>query len=144
MAENVNGEDLFGSGGHVWVWGEPPQVDKVLRTPGIIGAMNIKLLSGEWPVAIRGRNGGPALLRAGGATRADADAAMTALEDAIELLRETAAECTWEDDQGHTGSALVIKSFSRSGPRRYGREGTDWTCWQYYVCSMVELTGYRT
>ncbi len=140
MAENVNALDIFGSGGHVWTWGRRQNTGKTLGSAGISGAASILIALGPRPVRIEGRNGGPALLTASGASRAAADTAMNVLETAIEGLIEAGTMCAWEDDRGGTGTAMVVKAFN-PGRRTYSTVGATVRCWLNYTCDMVELSG---
>ena len=144
MAENIGGADLFGSGGHVWVWNPVAANRKVLQTVGTYGAGSLIVNVGPRTGVIQGRLDGPAVLQATGATRAIADAAMTALEDAIEDTVCTNAAYDWEDDHGHTGTeSLEVVDYIRVGPRKYGRSGADWAVWQHYRCTVRDLAGGR-
>lgn len=140
MAENVNGSDLFGSGGHVWRWDQQRQLAKQLGTVGVIGESRMVTHAGARPVEICGRDGGPAILKATGNSRAQADTAMDALEAAIEDLRAAGTECTWEDDCARTGAHLVIVDFIRAD-RTYNKAGSTWTAWQRYRVRALELWG---
>jgi len=141
MAENVDGYDLFGSGGHVWRWDQQAQFAKQMGSVGIIGISRAVMHSGQRPLEICGADGGPALLKASAGSRAAADAALDALEGAIEQLRYAGTACAWEDDCGRTGTQLVITDYIRIGPRRYGRAGSNHAAWQPYRCRAEELWG---
>jgi len=139
MSENINNQDLLGSGGHQWSWGDPAQMDKVLRTVGLRGAGRFVTNNGPRPLTIAGRERGPAVLRGSGANRAAADAALTALEAALESLIRSGAEAPWEDDCGHTGTRLALTRYRRQGPRIYPAGGTQ--AWQRYILEGLELDG---
>lgn len=139
MAEHINNQDLLGSGGHQWRWGEPVMVDKTLGTVAVRGASRYITHRGPRPATIAGKGGGPALLKAVGANRAAADAAMTDIEDAIEDLVLSGSVVAWEDDCGHSGDRLVLTRYRRSGPRIYSADSTR--CWQRYVLEVMDLTG---
>jgi len=135
MAENVNGQDLFGSGGHQWKWSEQERFAKRLVTAGCQGeGLMLVALAGMSGV-IEGRNDGePAVLKASAASKAAADAAMNALEAPIRALRSTAAVVAYEDDTGAGGNNLILEDYVRVGGRRYGRQGANWRVWQHYRC----------
>jgi len=138
MSENINSLTPFSSGGHVWSWGEKIRARKVLHAPGVKGAAEILIHAGERPLVIAGRDGA-ALLKATGETKAAADAAMGALESAIEALCDSGSEYPWEDDQGHTGTALVLHGYQRMGRRQYFAAGL--VVWQRYRVTGAELNG---
>ena len=143
MAENIGGADLFGSGGHAWRWGSAPVGAKEFQAVGMTGAARIVLGVGAQPCAIEGGDGGPpggpAVLKATGASRAAADAALDILETAIETLKRSGDEKTWQDDRANTGSNLVVMDYIRVGGRHYSVVGTTWRVWQYYRCLLAEL-----
>ena len=147
MAENVGGADIFGSGGHAWRWGSAPVGAKEFTAVGMTGAARMVLAVGAQPCTIEGGDGGPpggpAVLKAGGDTKALADAALDALEAPIEALKRSGDEKTWEDDRANTGSNLVIMDYVGVGGRRYGRttagEDETWSVWQFYRCLLAEL-----
>ena len=139
MAENVNGVDLFGSGGHVWLWGDRARNRKSLGTAGVVGEAQILVNLGRRPLTIAGVGRSPALLKATGVSRAAADAALTALERAIEACCDTGTVYTWEDPQGRTGAALTLHGYRRLGHREYS--GDNLTVWQYYRVEGAELLG---
>ncbi|HUW99674.1 MAG TPA: hypothetical protein VMY35_01745 [Phycisphaerae bacterium] len=146
MAENIGGNDLFSSGGHVWHWTAHEQSANVLQTVGTVGAARMVLGDGPKVAMIAGRSAGgmqlaPAVLKAEGDSKAAADTAMDALEDAIEAERKAGEPCSWEDDAGHTGDYLVVTGYEPLGPREYGREGDDWRCWQRYRATVMDLSG---
>lgn len=122
MAENVNGLDLFGSGGHRWAWGPPAVTEKKLGTAGTIGEAGIRTHVGS------------ATVRVAGVLKAADNAALTALEQAIEQLAADRTACTWEDDIGNTGEAMVVVEYQRSGQRQYGTG----TVWQFYTVTAEE------
>ena len=140
MSENVGGSDIFGSGGHIWLWGPRLARAKTIRSVGISGAARFSLGNFERPFQIRGK-GGPALLKASGASKAAADTALNALWDAIEQLKDDGTISSWEDDQGRSGDALVITELIPAARRLYGKTGDTHYAWQHYLCSGVELEG---
>jgi len=144
MAENIGGADLFGSGGHAWRWGRAPVGAKEFTAVGLTGAGRIALFTGAQPCVISGGDGaaggeGPAVLKASGASKAAADAALDALEAEIETLRRSGEEKTWEDDCGRSGSNLVVVGYERVGGRRYATVGSTVYLWQFYRCTLAEL-----
>ena len=142
MPENVNGQDLFGSGGHVWSWGERRRTRKRLSTTAVAGEVSMVIGLGARPLTIQGLGRAPALLKvAGHGTRALADAAMDVLVAAIEDLIDLGTECTWEDDCGRTGSVLVLEEYSPVGDRQYNSAGGTWSAWQSYRVRATELWG---
>jgi hypothetical protein len=140
MAENIGGADLFGSGGHIWIWTEGQAMDKQLGTAGTIGGGNLRTYIGPARWRIEGKRG-PAILAASNSTRANADADLDILEEAILSRRRSGTIYGWEDDQGHTGAALIIDDYQRIGRRTYEHRGSTWTVWQRYQCAGRELTG---
>ena len=136
MADTINGQALFASGGHRWLWGPVAAGEKVLRSGGMMGAVYMKTWVGENPGMIVG------VFKASGATRLIADTALNALEKAVTDLADSAwGEFSWEDDQGHTGAALRVREYEPAGPRTYGRTGATVTVWQSYRISVIELAG---
>lgn len=142
MSENVGGVDLFGSGGHLWIWDAPAVSQKVLEAVGTYGAARMTLGGSPRICTIAGDAGGPALLKASAASKALADAALSALELAITDLQLLGTAAGWEDDAGHTGSDIVVDQYIPAGPRRYstGSDGTVYV-WQPYRCRLIELSG---
>ena len=139
--ENVNGADIFGSGSHVWTWGQAVQARKDIRTVGTTGQAGWPIQTGGRPGRIAGVSG-PAVLKVSDhATKALADSAMDSLETAIEDLRKAGTVCTWEDDAAHSGEKLQIVSYRRIGRRLYTRQGADWGVWREYICDVIELSG---
>ena len=135
MAEHINGQNLFASGGHQWKWQGNEKFPKRLVTAGCSGEASMVVALGGMPCVIEGRHDGePAVLKAAGATKAAADVALNAIEQPIETLRDSGEPVAYEDDQGATGPALVIDEFVRVGGRRYGRQGANWAVWQFYRC----------
>jgi len=139
MAENIGGNDLLSTGGHRWVWSPRAQSAKVLATAGIDGAARNVIHNGPRGFTIAGAGGEPAILKASDNSRAMADLALAALEWVIEDLIAAGTPVAWEDDQGHTGTALVLTSYDRQGERLYGSGGL--IVWQMYVLRGVELLG---
>jgi surface antigen len=125
MAEHINNQTPLSSGGHQWLWGEPPVMDKALSTAGTKGAVSFALGQGPRMGAIVGE------LRGTGQSLADAQTALNALETAIEALAASGAKVAWEDNLGHSGTALVILGYRRQGPRGLSAPGK--ACWQQYV-----------
>lgn len=135
MAENVNGADLFASGGHQWKWDSRDKFAKRLVTAGCQGEASMVVALGGVPGVIEGRDdGAPALLKTSAATKALADTAMDNLEAPIIALRDSGQAVIFEDDQGHGGDYLVVDDYRPAGGRRYGLQGANWVCWQYYRC----------
>jgi hypothetical protein len=153
MAEGINSTTPFASGGHVWVWQPRKRVDKRIIAAGTAGEGRMVTHLGGKQAIICGRPGpgpggggsgvagGPALLCASDANRAAADTAMNALESAIEALADSGAAYAYEDDQGHTGTHLVVLDYRRVGPRQYGVMGSAHECWQYYTAIVEDLDG---
>ncbi len=141
MAEHINNNaTLLASGGHTWLWGQPKVTGKSVGTVAVVGEYAAVISIGALPVRITGAHGGkPALLTASGASRAATDAAMTAIENTIELLIMRGTQVKWEDDQGHSGSALQLRKYTRMGARQYSDGGQ--TVWQYYTIDAAELNG---
>lgn len=141
MAENINGQSLLASGGHVWQWQQFETTVKTVGSVAILGEYGMVTSIKGRPGRIVARNGGPALLTGSGASSSAADAALTAIENAIELLIAYGAEVSWEDDQGHSGTALFLMGYDRVGPRSYGISGGAWQAWQGYYLRFRELNG---
>ena len=142
MPEHIDNLTFLSSGGHTWAWGEAPIAAQILTTVGTSGAARSVLGRSARPGAICGRDGGPACLRANGADRAAADLALTTIEGIILGFRDSGAEVAWEDDAGRAGEHLVIDSYQRVGPRRYGRHADgSWTAWQFYGIRVLDLSG---
>jgi len=141
MAENIDGNDLLGSGGHVWMWGARQQTAKTLRTVGVAGAARMVTVRGERPVAIVARGGGPAVLKASGASRAAADTALDALDAAIQAYVDSGEAVAWADDKGRSGSYLVLTHFQPADDRTYNNEAGTWHAWERYTLTGVELGG---
>ena len=133
MAENINGGTPLSSGGHQWTWGDPGIVRKEVGSAALVGAYAMNVSIGARRGRIAGKDGAPGLLTATGASRALADAALNAIEAVIETLMAAGDEYSWEDDQGHSGTALQIVAFDRQGPRHYNTAGALYTVWQYYT-----------
>lgn len=139
MSENINGTDLLGSGGHVWIWSPAQVVRKTVGTAGIIGVYGAVISIGAAPCLVAGKGGSAALLKATGAGKAASDTALNAIETAIEYLVKAGGEYPWEDDQSHTGTALQLLSFVRVRERLYNAGNT--AVWQYYRLVAQELNG---
>jgi len=125
MAEHINNTTPLSSGGHQWIWGEPPVMDKVLSTVGAKGASSFAMGQGPRMGVIVGE------LRGTGGTLAAAQTALNALEAIIEALVASGAKVPWEDTQGHSGLALVVLRYRRRGPRGLSAPGN--AAWQQYV-----------
>ena len=141
MSEHIDNGDLLGSGGHVWLWDDANITRKSVGSVAIIGTYGQVTAIGARAGRVAGRDGAQALLTASGASKAAADAAMTALEAAIEVLITGGDEVAWEDDHGHSGTALVLLKYNRPGHRKYGRDGSDWVAWQFYSLEFEERNG---
>ena len=129
MSENVNGGDIFGSGGRQWNWSSPPVFEKKLGTAGTTGEVGILTHVGS------------AVVRIAGLLKAADDAALDVLETIIEQFKVSRLVCTWEDDAGHTGETLVIIEYQRTGARQYGKKGGVGVVWQTYVVLAEERLG---
>ena len=139
MAEHIDYQDVFGSGGHRWTWGDRPSVRKRLATTRTSGEAQILLHTGALPGRVDG-----VLKASGAATRAAADQALDALEADVRDLETAGVAVEWEDDAGHSGEALVLERYSPQGPRVYGYqpgETPTWQAWQFYSVSVRELEG---
>ncbi len=141
MAEHINGYDLLSSGGHLWLWDGPQRTRKSVGSAGLVGEYSMVTAVGPRPGRIVGKGGAPALLTASGGSRGAADSAINAIENSFALLIATGAESHWEDDQGHSGSGLVLTAYQPAGPRSYGRSGGQWEAWQEYTLSFEEMYG---
>ena len=144
MAENIGGTDLFSSGGHVWHWQPAPVADKRMTSVGVRGAARIVTAIGARTCLIAGKHGGPAVLKATGASRATADAALDTIEQAILAARDGGESQAWADDSGRDGDELVVTAYRPTGPRRYAVVGSTWNAWQFYTAEVVDLTGGET
>jgi hypothetical protein len=125
MAEHINNQTPLSSGGHQWLWGDAQVMDKALATVGCKGAASFALGQGPRLGAIVGE------LRGTGQSLALAQTALNALEAAIEALIASGAKVPWEDNLGHSGTALVILRYRRTGPR--GLSAPAKACWQRYA-----------
>lgn len=141
MAEHIDNLDLLGSGGHVWVWSEPAITRKSVGSVAIWGEYQQVTAVGARAGRIGGRDGGPAILKASAPTKAAADAAMNAIEAEIEYLVTGGYEVTWEDDQSHSGIALVLTAYRRVGSRQYSYNGATERVWQGYRLDIAEMDG---
>jgi len=135
MAENIGGANPFASGGHRWMWAAQETIDKRFGAVGTIGDINIRLRRGGRAGRIVG------VLKASDSSRAAADTAMTALEDAIEALIDAQDDHAAEDDHGHTMTNLIVCGYGRIGMRQYGRTGETHVVWQRYVVNVANRTG---
>jgi hypothetical protein len=145
MGENVQGDDLFGSGGHAWQWERRNRAAKLITSVGIDGAGRIALGSHERRCQIIGTHGSPAALLIGnGATKDLADTSLQIQIAAIEALADSGAAGAWQDDTGLSGTQLVVESFVPVGHRLYGCDGANWQAWLYYKCVLIDLTGNWT
>jgi len=124
VAEHINNQQLLSSGGHVWAWGDVTPFDKALMTVGQRGCASFATGSSPRPGVIVGQ------LRATAASVALAHSALTALEQAIEALARAGTKMAWEDNLGHSGTALVILAYRRRGPR--GIDAGKKAAWQRY------------
>jgi hypothetical protein len=134
MAEGIGQSNPFSSAGHRWTWLDQDQAAKVLRASGVDGAGRMVLGNFARQGVIRG------ILKTLGSTRAEADTALDAIIEDIEVLRRSGEASAWEDDQAHTGSLLVVTSL-RLAPREYGREGDQVVAMADYECQVLELDG---
>lgn len=130
MAENIDGRDMLGSGGHVWHWASAQISAKTLSSAGIDGEGRMVLGRRACPCTIEGRSGGWAILKA-----AD-NASLNALEAALLEYKRTGQVCIWEDDQGRSGASIVIVDYTR-GQRTYSAGAV----WQEYRLQLLELDG---
>ena len=136
MAEHINNLDLFGSGGHRWLWDSPAQAVKQVATVGVQGAAAMVLWNGPRPGVVSG------ILRGSGSNRAGADYALSQLEEAIEKLVQSGEAVGWEDDHGHQGQSLRVVRYQRQGHRDYGATGANtYEAWQSYHCVVSEQEG---
>jgi len=133
VSDGISGIDLS-SGGHVWVWQPRVRVRKNLRTTGVAGAFTLLTCLGERPGKICGPDGGPAWLWA--ATDGD----LNSLEAAIQEACDAAIPLAWMDDQGHSGSQLVLLEYQRHGERVRDAIGHT-TVAQRYVLTFQENAG---
>ena len=143
MAEHINSVAMLSSGGHKWLWGPPNVIRKRLGAAAIVGEYSMVTSEGARGGRIVGRDGGNALLSATGATRALADAALNVLADALEALEQAGDEVAWEDDEGRSGTALVVTEYAADGTRQYGTNSGGWTAWQPYALAFLEMNGRR-
>ena len=142
MAENVNGQTTWlASGGHQWLWDSPAITRKEVGSAGLKGAFDMTTAVGARAGAIAGKDGAPGLLTGTGNTRALADAALSTYEATIEQLIESGDQVSWEDDTGRYGYFLRLLTFRRVGPRHYGKTGSTYSAWRYYLLQFVELSG---
>ena len=145
MSENIGGDNLFGSGGHVWQWTPAAVADKTVGTISVRGAARMVMTIGPAFVRILGRDGGPALLK--GTSEVSFSKANDDLEEqifAITNARELGVAVAWEDDQGWTGKAIVVTGFNRVGPIYQASDGGTpeiFSQWQYYTAELMELQG---
>ena len=139
MAENINGTNPLSSGGHVWQWQDRHRTRKTLSTVGVAGQATILTGLAGRQVTIGGREGSPGVLKVTGANKAACDAALTALEATIDALCDAGLSVAWEDDQAHSGTALVLERFDRQGHRVYGPGGTS--AWQFYYLYATDQVG---
>jgi hypothetical protein len=142
MSEHI-GDITWGYGGHVWLWQGQQLAQKSVMTAGIIGAWSMVTAAGPRFAQIAGKEGYAILGAYGYATKALADAAVNASEKLFEDLALSGQEVAWEDDQGHTGTALVVVAYQRFGPRLYQAcaDGACWTVWQRCVVTVMENNG---
>ena len=133
MSENINGSDILGSGGHVWIWHDRNRAIKVMATVGVGGQASMLLGAHGRLLTVAGAEGAPAVLKA------SSNANLTALEAVIEALCNSGSAVSWEDPEGRSGSALVLLSYRRLGHRHYGASGTP--VWQFYRLEAMENSG---
>ncbi len=119
MAENINAANPFSSGNSTWNWESPRVAEKVLTAAGADGAFSFKV------------SGLPRRCKITGMLQAATIAALRTLEGVIEAYAEARTELAWEDDEGRSGSNLVVESYNRVGPRLYHSGGVK--VWQYFV-----------
>jgi hypothetical protein len=124
MPEHINNQTPLSSGGHQWLWGDASVMDKALATVGTRGAVSFALGQGPRMGVIVGE------LRGTGQSLALAQTALNVLEAVIEALAASGAKVAWEDNLGHSGAALVILRYRRTGPR--GLSAQAKACWQRY------------
>lgn len=145
MAENINSVDLFGSGGHLWVWQGRQVARKILQTVGTRGAARMVTALPPLVCMIDGFGGAAAVLKGSGLSRALADAALDAVESPIVALEASGAAKAWEDDQAHSGTALVIDEYMPLGHREYATQTagavTTHYALQRYRCRLIDLSG---
>jgi hypothetical protein len=144
MPEQIDNQSLavLLPGGHTWLWAEPALAAKELTTIGTTGAARTVLGRGARRGVLCGRDGGPAVVRLSGADRDAADQALSDAEAVVDAWIASGEEVAWEDDQGHSGSFLVIEGYQRVGPRRYGQRGDgNVTAWQSYTLRVADLAG---
>ena len=125
MSEHINNQQLLASGGHQWLWSDIARAEKALATVGTVGVFSYVVSAGGRPGVIVGE------LRGTGGNLAASQAALTALEAAIETLCLTGAMVSWEDPQGRSGSYLVLGRYQRQGPRGIAAGGK--AVWQRYA-----------
>ena len=141
MPEKIGGDNLFGSGGHVWQWTPAAIADKTVGTISVRGAARMVMTIGPAMARIVGRDGGPALLKGSGASASLANDDLEGQIQDITDARESGEAMAWTDDQGWTGKAIVVTGFSRVGTIQQGYDGTTWSQWQYYTAELMELQG---
>ena len=143
MAENINGSTtLLGTGGRVWLWQDRSRTSKSVGSAGLDGEFSQVTQLGGRAGVIAGRDGqSGAILSASGESKAAADSAINALEAAIEAYCDSGEELTWEDDQGHTGSALRLANYQRIRQRIYFVQGATCGVWQFYRLEIYENIG---
>jgi len=139
MAENINSVSTWlASGGHRWQWGPQVQAASRVGTMGVDGAWRMVHHNGARPGRVAGNRGGPAIMQASGANQAAVDATLDGYVSAIETLRRAGTEVAWEDDQGRTGTALVVTRFLELR-REYNAAGTEG--WLFYRLDVLEMNG---
>ena len=125
MSSTINSLNLLGSGGHRWDWSSPEVFGKKLITAGCRGADYHRTAVGSARVVISG------------VLKAASDAALKALRAPIVALKLSRQAVAWTDDQGNSGSRLVITDFMPER-RQYGPGGV---VWQRYVIIAEEADG---
>ena len=142
MSEHINNLELLGSGGHVWLWGSRNRVSKLVGVAGTAGEEFMQTQLGARPGRIAGRNGRPGILKGFGETNQDADADLTAKENAIEALCDGDVAVPWEDDRGRSGPRLIVNNYNTVGERTYGNEPEGQkSVWQFYTLDVIDLDG---
>jgi len=144
MSEHINGSGstattAIASGGHVWRWAQPATRAKVYGSAGLVGGYRHVTQIGPRKGLLAGRNGRPALLKVSGASKAAAETVLDGYESALETLAVYGAEVAWEDDQGHSGDALVVTAYERLGERLYTQTGSTHVIWQPYRLLLLEM-----
>jgi hypothetical protein len=133
MSEHINNQDLLGSGGHTWVWEGPAVNRKTITSPGTRGGAGMVINVEPRPGRVQGADGRPAFLL--GAP----ESALRASETAIETLYASGAAVAWEDDNGRSGSSLILTGYRPVGERITALGGGE--VWQMYYLDVLEMDG---